>query len=76
MKGVSSLKIVLLLCGVMALVVVAMVLYLFLVPQKAVAPTELQTGPDVSAEISGAVETPAEKLPETNPFSGYKNPFE
>lgn len=32
--------------------------------------------PDVSAEVSGAVETPAEKLPETNPFSDYKNPFE
>jgi len=31
---------------------------------------------DVSAEVSSAVETPAEKLPETNPFSSYKNPFE
>ncbi len=31
---------------------------------------------DVTAEVVEAVETPADKLPETNPFSGYKNPFE
>jgi len=31
---------------------------------------------DVSAEVGGAVETPADKLPEMNPFSDYKNPFE
>lgn len=37
---------------------------------------EIDTGPDIGAQVSGAVETPAEKLPETNPFKGYKNPFE
>lgn len=36
----------------------------------------LDSGPDVSTEVSNAVETPAEKIPETNPFKGYKNPFE
>ncbi|OGG57809.1 hypothetical protein A2853_04090 [Candidatus Kaiserbacteria bacterium RIFCSPHIGHO2_01_FULL_55_17] len=38
---------------------------------------------DIGAEISGAAETPADKLPETNPFKaaetnpfkGYQNPF-
>ena len=43
--------------------------------QDAAAPT-LDSGPDVSAEVSGAVQSPAEQLPETNPFSGYKNPFQ
>lgn len=37
---------------------------------------EIDTGPDVGAQVSGAVETPAEKLPGTNPFAGYTNPFE
>lgn len=37
---------------------------------------QIETGPDVAAEVSGAVETPAEQLPQTNPFSDYKNPFE
>ena len=31
---------------------------------------------EVGTEISAAAQTPAEKLPETNPYSGYKNPFE
>ena len=35
----------------------------------------LDAGPDVAGKVSGAVESPGEKLPETNPFSGYKNPF-
>ncbi|MEK7509720.1 MAG: hypothetical protein AAB605_03330 [Patescibacteria group bacterium] len=38
---------------------------------------------DVSAQVSSAVETPADKIPETNPFKAaetnpfksYKNPF-
>ncbi|MDO8576656.1 MAG: hypothetical protein Q7R90_05105 [bacterium] len=40
------------------------------------AATTTDTTVDVSAEVGGAVETPADKLPETNPFSDYKNPFE
>ena len=36
----------------------------------------IDTGPNVGAEVSGAIESPAEKLPETNPFKNYKNPFE
>jgi len=40
------------------------------------AATTTDTTIDVSAEVGGAVETPADKLPEMNPFSDYKNPFE
>ena len=40
------------------------------------AATTTDTTVDVSAEVGGAVATPADKLPGTNPFSGYKNPFE
>lgn len=36
--------------------------------------TDTSTG-TISAQISGAVESPSEKLPQTNPFSDYKNPF-
>ncbi len=69
-----------LLGGIVVLIVIGVGLYFYL--NKAPrAPVEdetqaIETGPDVGAEISGAVETPAEKLPQTNPFSGYKNPFE
>lgn len=45
-------------------------------PEAPLSSSEIETGPDVSSDVSAAVETPAEKLPETNPFSGYKNPFE
>ena len=37
---------------------------------------EITEAPDVSAEVGAATETPADKLPETNPFSESKNPFE
>lgn len=36
----------------------------------------VEPAPDVSAQVSGAVETPAEQLPQTNPYTGYKNPFD
>ena len=68
-----------------AIVVIAtlgVVAYFFFAPASQTAEvreldtSELDTGPDVAAQVSGAVETPAEKLPETNPFGSYKNPFE
>lgn len=37
---------------------------------------EIVEAPDVSTDVSAAAQTPAEQLPQTNPFSGYKNPFE
>jgi len=67
--------------SVLVLVIIAAV-YLFYTPQQQSAPapapaaTTNDTTVDVSAEVGGAVETPADKLPETNPFSDYKNPFE
>lgn len=65
--------------GVLLLLVAATAAYfLFARPQTPEVPDleSADTAPDVSTEVSGAVESPAEKLPETNPFSGYKNPFE
>lgn len=59
---------------------VSVVAYLFLAPVSPKMPAEqvpaIDTGPDVGAQVSGAVQTPAEQLPQTNPFSSYKNPFE
>lgn len=66
--------------GVLVLIVVAAAYFFFApggesVPVAQPAP-QIDSGPDVAAQVSGAVETPADKLPETNPFSDYKNPFE
>ena len=66
--------------GVLVLVVVAAA-YFFFAPNEVSVPVseqvpQIDSGPDVAAQVSGAVETPADKLPETNPFSDYKNPFE
>lgn len=66
--------------GVLVLVIVAAA-YFFFAPSEESAPVsqpapQIDSGPDVAAQVSGAVETPADKLPETNPFSDYKNPFE
>ena len=64
---------------------IAGAVYFFYTPQQQdnavseTAPVSASTTTDtidVSAEVGGAVETPADKLPETNPFSDYKNPFE
>ena len=67
--------------GALVLVIIAAVYFFYTPPeQSAPAPvpvaTTTDTAVDVSAEVGGAVETPADKLPETNPFSDYKNPFE
>ena len=70
--------------GVLVLLIAGAV-YFFYTPQQQdnavseTAPVSASTTTDtidVSAEVGGAVETPADKLPETNPFSDYKNPFE
>lgn len=61
---------------VVALALCASVYFYLLAPQPASEVPTIDTGPDVAAQVSGAVETPAEKLPQTNPFSDYKNPFE
>lgn len=67
--------------GALALVIIVGV-YLFYTPpvQNAPAPVPAaittDTTVDVSAEVGAAAQTPADKLPETNPFTGYKNPFE
>ncbi|MBI5457998.1 hypothetical protein HY971_04730 [Candidatus Kaiserbacteria bacterium] len=71
--------------GVLVLLIIAAV-YFFYAPQQqsSAAPeaepasvaTTTDTTVDVSAEVGGAAQTPADKLPETNPFSDYKNPFE
>jgi flagellar basal body-associated protein FliL len=77
MEPSRSINIPLLVGGVAVALAAALFWYYTLPKQSATAPTDtLDTVPDVSAEVSGAVETPAEKLPETNPFSDYKNPFE
>ena len=65
--------------GVLVLLIVGAVylFFAFFVPEQKSDPIpQIDSGPDVTAEVVGAVETPADKLPETNPFSGYKNPFE
>ena len=62
--------------GALVIVVVVAVYFLYTPQQQPVEVPAIDTGPDVSAQVSGAVETPADKLPETNPFSDYKNPFE
>ena len=70
--------------GVLVLVIAAAA-YVFFAPGGESVPVsqpasqqalQIDSGPDVAAQVSGAVETPADKLPETNPFSDYKNPFE
>jgi len=64
--------------GALVLVlVIAAAAYFFFVPAQESEPIpQIDSGPDIAAEVGGAVETPADKLPETNPFSDYKNPFE
>ena len=65
--------------GAAVLMVAAVAAYfLYVQPQAPIEPQleSIDTAPEVSTQVSGAVESPAEKLPETNPFSGYKNPFE
>lgn len=61
-------------------ILASVVVYLFLAPVSPKVPAEqlptIDTGPDVGTQVSGAVQTPAEQLPQTNPFSTYKNPFE
>ncbi|OGC87495.1 hypothetical protein A3C20_02945 [Candidatus Kaiserbacteria bacterium RIFCSPHIGHO2_02_FULL_55_25] len=67
--------------GALVLVIIAAV-YFFYTPQQQSAPTPVPAATttditvDVSAEVGEAAQTPADKLPETNPFTGYKNPFE
>ncbi len=64
-----------------SLVILGVIAYFLysLTPQSPEIQTQtpvLDTSPDIGAQVSGAVESPAEKLPQTNPFEGYKNPFE
>ena len=71
--------------GALVLIIIVAA-YVFYAPQQSeplpetspvsAAATTTDATVDVSAEVGGAVETPADKLPETNPFSDYKNPFE
>lgn len=77
MEPSRGLNVPLVIAGVIVILVIAGAVYVFFPQKQEVTQTpEIDTGPDVSAQVSGAVETPADKLPETNPFSGYKNPFE
>jgi len=67
--------------GVLVLLIVGAVylFFAFFTPEKVQESDpipQIDSGPDIAAEVGGAVETPADKLPETNPFSDYKNPFE
>ncbi|OGL72346.1 hypothetical protein A3D72_04675 [Candidatus Uhrbacteria bacterium RIFCSPHIGHO2_02_FULL_57_19] len=71
--------------GALALLIIAAMYFFYPLQQQnnavpetkpVSAATTTDTTVDVSAEVGGAVETPADKLPETNPFTGYKNPFE
>ena len=62
--------------GVLVLIIAAAAYFFFAPEPKSDQVPQIDSGPDVAAQVSGAVETPADKLPETNPFSGYKNPFE
>lgn len=64
--------------GILVLVIGAVALFLFNnnPPDQEEILTTIDTGPDIGVQVSGAVETPADKLPGTNPFTDYKNPFE
>ncbi len=76
MEPARGLNLPLVIGGVLVLVIVATVYFFFAPGQESDSIPQIDSGPDVAAQVSGAVETPADKLPETNPFSGYKNPFE
>ena len=65
-----------LLGGVVVVIVLGAALYLYFGVQSSYEVPQIDAGPDVGAQVSDAAETPADKLPETNPFTGYKNPFE
>lgn len=68
------------LIGIGVLIVIVGAIALFFLNPTGEDVTEdvpvIDAGPDVSVQVSSAVETPAEKLPQTNPFTDYKNPFE
>lgn len=78
MEMTPGMKTAYMIVGSVLLAGIALFIYFYAPLMKPVAPQDdaISAEPDVSAEVSGALETPAEKLPETNPFSGYKNPFE
>ncbi|MDO8514793.1 MAG: hypothetical protein Q7S50_04580 [bacterium] len=62
--------------GVLVFIIAGAMYFFFALDRGSDPIPKIDSGPDVAAQVSGAVETPADKLPETNPFSGYKNPFE
>lgn len=73
----SRLNMSLIIGGVVLLAAIGTTVYMMYGRTSSVSEIpEIDTGPDISTQVSNAVETPAEKLPETNPFAGYKNPFE
>jgi len=77
MEPSRNLNLPLMIGGVLVLIIAAAAYFFFVPGQESVQVPEIDTSAsDVSAQVSGAVETPADKLPETNPFSDYKNPFE
>jgi hypothetical protein len=78
MEPQKNTNIPLIIGGAVVVAIAAVLYWYYALPKQSAVPTvdTSVTSPDVSAEVSGAVETPAEKLPETNPFNDYKNPFE
>ena len=76
MDSAKSRNLLLVAGGASVLIIVGAAYFLLTPTQESPQIPEIESGPDISAQVSGAVETPADKLPETNPFSEYKNPFE
>ncbi len=74
----------LVLAGAGALLVVALVVFLYGGQSAAPVDTEVSGSPESAGlEAAASIETPAETIPETNlfetktnPYEGYENPFE
>ena len=76
--SISNVRLLLLCAALISILVIAGAATYYFSGEEVVeneAPTVMDV-PDVSADVSSAVEAPAERLPETNPYSTYKNPFE
>lgn len=74
MEPQKSMRIPLVIGGIIVAVVIA--LYWYSKPTAKIPASSADTSlPGVGADISGAVQNPAEAIPEANPFKAETNPF-
>ena len=66
-------RVTLVLAGAAALLVIAVLAYVYLYGGQPASPADTQP---IEAPASASIKTPAETIPETNPFTAETNPYE